>query len=371
MAKRGENIHKRKDKRWEGRCRIGTDENGRIIYKSVYGKTYGEVKEKMRAFISNGNNCEQKRDGVLFCDVLNAWLESGTPQYRDATQLKYQSIIELHIKPELGSLPIAKVTAANLNAFIEKKLNEDKVNGRDKLSPSYVRTMALIANAAYKYAVSENLCVPFRSPVYKPIQRKAEVDVLSDREQKYLQDTLSPAKDTTELGIYLTLNTGLRLGELCALRWSDIDMEERVIKVRHTITRAKAETDNGAKTKTVIGSPKTPSSLRTIPVNTALFKALSEAKKAACSEFVVSQRNSFVPPRTFEYRYRRCLERLSVRNINFHALRHTFATRCVNAGIDAKTVSELLGHSNVSITLNTYVHSSMEKKKREIEKIVF
>ena len=194
--------------------------------------------------------------------------------------------------------------------------------------------------------------------------------ILNSSELNILENGLSTDSSLESLGIMLSLYTGLRIGEICALRWCDIDLENKVLHVRHTIARVKNTNMVGnAKTCLVIDKPKTKSSLRDIPITTKIFSLLSTARATSVSEYVISDQSTFLSPRTYEYRFHKKLKEHNIKDINYHALRHTFATRCIEKGIDVKSLSEILGHSNVSITLNTYVHSSMELKRSQLEKL--
>ena len=166
----------------------------------------------------------------------------------------------------------------------------------------------------------------------------------------------------------ISLNTGLRLSEICALKWSDIDFENAILHVRTTVARVR-NTGEGSKTKLIIDRPKTKSSFRDIPISSYLMKMLVSLYEKRKSEYVVSDQEGFISPRTYSYRFHKVLEKYNVKQVNYHALRHTFATRCIEHGVDVKTLSEILGHSNASITLNTYVHSSMERKREQLEKL--
>lgn len=174
--------------------------------------------------------------------------------------------------------------------------------------------------------------------------------------------------DETKLGILISLNTGLRIGEVCALSWDDIDFERQIFHIRSTVARVKSM-DSGVNSKLIIDKPKTKSSLRDIPIPSKLLTILVSMKKQSKGKYVVSAENSFVSPRTYEYRYHKILDEYNIPSVNYHTLRHTFATRCIEVGVDVKTLSEILGHANVSITLNTYVHSSMELKRQQLEKL--
>ena len=182
---------------------------------------------------------------------------------------------------------------------------------------------------------------------------------------------MSSPSSTTELGIIIALNTGVRIGELCALRWDDIDMINNIIHIRHSVIRVPADTINStAKTKLVIGSPKSEHSTRDIPITTKLQKHLKNNMPLVSSNYVLSGSSSFLSPRTFEYRFHKVLDEHNIDNFNFHMLRHTFATKCIECNVDVKTLSEIMGHSNVNITLNNYVHPSFEDKRYQLEKIV-
>ena len=217
------------------------------------------------------------------------------------------------------------------------------------------------------YAAEKEYRLPLKARILKPSTEKKDIYVLSQAEQQHLEESLERDSSLTALGILITLNTGLRIGELCALKWEDIDLENRVIHIKSSIIRISTTKNTEQKTQFVIADPKTKTSIREIPITTKLFSILKNAYPA--SIFVVSNTADFVPPRTFEYRFHKILARHNIPDTNFHTLRHTFATRCVEKNVDVKTLSEILGHSNVSITLNYYVHPSFDTKRNQLEKI--
>ena len=237
--------------------------------------------------------------------------------------------------------------------------------------PKMLRSITIVINAALKYAVNENLCMPLKNPIYKPSIPKQELLIFSKEEQRRLECFLLNNLNNTTVGIYISLHTGLRIGEICALTWNNVDLENLTIKIRHTIARVKHISEEfNEKSQLIIDSPKTKSSNRDIPISTSLLSVLKAVKKDSINKFVLSDTDTFIKPRTYEYRYHQILNKCNLPALNYHALRHTFATRCIEAGVDAKSLSEILGHANVSITLNTYVHSSMEMKRNQLEKIV-
>lgn len=370
MPRRGENIRKRKDGRWEGRYKVGVRENGKTKYSSVYGRTYSECKSKLeseKSLIAQGTKARYPKLRVK--ELLSTWLSINRMRIKKSTEAKYKNVIETHILPELGDVFISDLNSKTINNFLEKKLKSGKVNGRGGLSPSYVKTIAVIVESALKYAQSERYCLPLNSPIVKPLLKKKEVKILAPETQRALENVLLTDMNETKLGIFIVLQTGLRLGELCALKWNDVDFKSEIINVNNTVSRIRCDDGEKAKSKLIIDTAKTESSVRKIPISSSLMPILMKMYRSSASEYVVSTTQEFVGTRTFEYRYKSLLCKHGIPQINFHALRHTFATRCIEAGVDVKTLSEILGHANVSITLGTYVHPSMDVKRMQIEKL--
>lgn len=368
MSRRGDNIHKRKDGRWEGRYKCGIKENGTTKYRSVYGRTYTECKSKLNQCTAEIFLPKTKHTEWKFGDVLTLWLSSNRIRIKGSTENKYLNIIETHIMPELGGCKLSTLNSTVINSFLDKKLQEGAILGNGGLAPSYVKTIAIIIESALKYAAAEGMCPMLRSAIHKPSIPKQELTVFSKEFQRYFEDSIRTETTEVALGTLIALHTGMRIGEICALQWCDIDFESDMIFVRHTITRVKSTAEN-SKTMLVLGMPKTASSRRVIPISSVLKPILKKACTTRISEFVVSQTDTFVGTRTFDYRYRQMLKRHNLEVVGFHTIRHTFATRCIEAGMDVKTLSEILGHASASTTLNIYVHSSMENKRKQMEKL--
>lgn len=358
MPRHGENIFKRKDGRWEGRYIFSYNENGKAKYKSVYGKSYSVVKQKLN--IAKSSNVIIKKSDYIntFGDLLDYWLECNRGKNKITTQNKYEFLIEKHIRPQLGNVKLNRISSKTVNEFIENK--------NENLSNSYVRTMAIIIKSALELGIKERYLSLPNLDIHMPKQIKHELQILSGTQQVTLEKYILDNLDFTTLGIYISLYAGLRIGEVCALRWDDIDFENRLIKVRSTLIRIKGR-DN--KTYYDIGMAKTDSSVRDIPIFKGLLIPLIKMKNLSKSQYVISDKASFVNERTFEYRFHKILKNAGIKDINYHVLRHSFATRCIECGVDIKSLSEFMGHSNVSITLNTYVHSSLELKRIQIEKL--
>lgn len=334
-------------------------------------KGYGKVKRKLDAVdklddITKKPLCSTK----TFSEVAILWLSSVKIKLKQSTVYRYEYLIERHILPVLGRLNMDKINSATVNAFLEEKLNGGKLNGKGGLSSSYVTAIANVVKMIISFAVSEELCPPIKAKISRPMQEKSEILVISEKQQAQLKAHIDQKMDLTGIGIMISLYAGLRIGEVLALRWGDVDLKEEIIHVRHTVARVKFTDKLGKSgTQLILDKPKTHASQRDIPIASTLLPYLVAAKEMVRYSFVISDSERFLSPRTFEYRYHRIMRQSIGEDINFHALRHTFATRCVEKGVDIKSLSEILGHSNVSITLNTYVHSSIEQKRKQLEKL--
>lgn len=311
-----------------------------------------------------------KHNSVSLDSLLLIWLENNKIKLKHTTYVKYYEVIINHIIPEIGKTKIKKIDASLINSFLERKMYYGRLDGSGGLSSGSIKTMIYIIKSAFSLAFEMNLIKRPLGKIVSPSCEHADVDVFSISEQTTLEKYLVYNIDESKLGVLLALNTGLRIGEICGLKWEDIDFNESTISVKRTVQRIKninAEQDE-PKTKLIIGEPKTASSKRIIPIPSYLMKYIYHLYENRKSEFMLSgNSHMFLDPRTYQYRYYEYLNECNIRHLNFHALRHTFATRCIEVGVDMKTLSEMLGHSNVSITMNIYVHSSLELKKSQIE----
>lgn len=369
MPRRGDNIRKRKDGRWEARYSIIDSHTQATKYGSVYGHSYQEAKEKRDRIIKEGPR-QLSVSGPSFRDVLISWQSANRVRLKESSVSRYQILIDTHIIPELGDFQMSQLTAPVLNRFLATKLSSGRLDGSGGLSASYVRSISIVISSAIKHGASEGICSPLTTSLSKPTQSKPEISVLNIDAQNKLELELQHDMSPHKLLIFITLYTGLRIGEACALRWDDIDLESKVIFVRQTISR-KWEIDHGVKHSILtVDTPKTKASLRCIPICSKLYSVLQHFPNKRQHGYVLATAaNQFTSPRTFEYKYKKVLTSCGLSPVNYHCLRHTFATRCVERGVDIKSLSEILGHANASITLNTYVHSSLEMKRIQLEKI--
>ncbi len=369
MARRGDNIHKRKDGRWEGRYKNGFRADGSARYSSVYAHSYSECKSKLtEAQLPLSRTAKKIRSEMLFADVLYKWLLANQIRLKGATEVKYINIIETHIIPAIGGVKLSMLDSSIINSFLDKQLNNGGIKSSKPLSPSYVRSMAVIIEATFNYAVMEGLCDPLRTPINKPVIPKKDLVILSQGAEDTLTQILIRDSSRVAIGTLVALQAGLRIGEVCALRWSDVDFESNVIHIRHAISRVPSP-NSEQKTMLILDTPKTASSLRDVPIPSPLRKVLMLAYQNRTSEYVISDNHTFVGTRTFDYQYRQLLKKYNFQVFSFHTLRHTYATRCAEHGMDAKTLSRLLGHSSSNTSLNIYVHPSLDIAMQYLEQI--
>lgn len=362
MAKRGSNIYKRKDGRYEGRIPIGYKENGKLKYKSVYARTFSEVKEKLTQLYSVRQKRTVSSLKLTVRNVAEQWLSAAKLRVKQSSYSNYANIVAKHILPILGGEYYSGLTTQKLNNFIHNKLQYGRLDGKGGLSTKTVRDIMRVYHSIEQYAVQE---YGIKSTHFTmPKVEKKQLDVLNTAERKKLEQYLLNNLTNTNLAILLSLFTGLRVGELCGLTWDDIDFTTGTLFVRRTVQRI----NKVGASEVIIGSPKSKTSVRTVPIPVFLMEILLKMKKDG-KIFMISGTLKPTEPRTMQYRFKAILQECQVRSIPFHLLRHTYATICIANGFDPKTLSELLGHADASITLNRYVHSSMQMKKNYVSRL--
>lgn len=310
-------------------------------------------------------NQDYKIDNISFAVALDMWLVSNKVHIKHSTYDKYNYIIERHIVPDLGSFPITMLNSVTINEFLNNKLNNGGIDSGEPLAPSYVGTMSLIISSTMQFAANENYCSQLKNPIFKPTNNSSNFHILNKKDSNKLTESITDKLDETGLGILLALYMGLRIGEVCALKWEDIDFHNNLLFVHSTVSRVK----NDNKTDYVIDTPKTKSSIRQIPIPKKIIGFIKTVYQQRKSEYVISTKSDFVIPRSFEYRYHKMLKQTGIEAINFHSLRHTFATNCISNGMDVKSLSEILGHANTSTTMQIYVHPSMDIKRKQLNKV--
>lgn len=274
---------------------------------------------------------------------------------KESTLANYQNKFEKHILPEFGDIPCADLTAGRINAFINKKL-------ADGLSASYVRDIFTVFKTMLKYAQEEYGFRLSLKNVTLPKAERKQVEKISDEQQKKLVAYLKGNMSITAFGILLSLYMGLRIGELCGLKWEDVDFHNKILHIRRTVQRISSANGN-RKTKIVISAPKSATSFREIAIPDALMKYF-EMFRSEADHFILSGTDKPVEPRTMQYRYKKILRTAEVEDHNYHKLRHTFATNSAEKGFNVKALSAVLGHSSVTLTLNRYIHPDRTYERR-------
>lgn len=359
MAKKGENIYKRKDGRYEGRYIKNRNENGKIIFGYVYDKKYSVVKEKLTLLKAQNNNLNQKQktfQGKL-SDWLHYWLEYTVKRtVKTSTYTAYLIRVKKHIIPFLGDRKMVRLDTRDINEFIQYLQTQS-------LSSTTIRGIITVLKYALNQACKEKYLVinPCENATL-PKVKTTGIKALSIKQQNELERYALQEKECSP--VILALYTGMRIGEISGLKWSDIDFDNNRIYVQRTLLRISCE-ESMSRTRVVFSSPKTESSRRSIPLASNLKEYLLENRKDTTSDFVISCKNSFAEPRVINYRFKKITEKSNL-SIHFHVLRHTFATRCVEQGVDIASLSKLLGHSSIKMTLDIYTDSMWENRQTAI-----
>ena len=366
MARHGENIRKRKDGRWEGRYQIYNKEKEKQVYSSVYGRTYDEVREKLttkKNLIKNPpktevEKSEEQKDSILesimLSNVAQDWLSDVKEKRKPSTYVKYQMIYRNYIEKIFHGISLCDLTDALIKESFPDTISESVHKS------IYCVLRQILKFISKKYSINVlNLKKPDFNARNKPIR------VLAKSEQKNLFAALRHETDIFKMAVLLCLFTGLRLGELCALKWADIDFENQLLVVNRTVQRLYSE---GHRTKTILveTAPKSEFSRREIPLTAVATELLTSFYNN--KEYVFGG-DKPMEPRTLQYRFKKILREAGVSDKNFHILRHTFSTNCIEGGTDVKSLSEMLGHSDVQITLNRYVHPTMDTKRQYMDSL--
>ena len=373
MARRGENIYKRRDGRWEGRFIQSYSDDGKAKYKSVYAKTYKDVKSKLldaKEVFEEKNRKDETSKKVLFESWLDEWLNAKKTNVKESTFIRYRNSIENHIKPNLGKYSIEEIDYSTMESFVSHLSLAGKLNDKVGLSPKTINDLLTITKETFKYAQNHGVEIKCNFNGLSAKKHNTDMRVLNKSETKQLVDYLNSDLDIYKSGVLLCLFTGIRIGELCALKWKNISLENKTIKVEETMQRIqKLNSSEDAKTKIIITAPKSFTSTRIIPIPDFVVEILKCYKKDSDSYFLSEKNKTMIEPRTMQNKFQKYIKECGIPKANFHSLRHTFATRCVELGFDIKSLSEILGHSSVKITLDKYVHCSMDLKRMNMSKL--
>jgi len=305
---------------------------------------------------------------MKYNEWLDEWLNLYVkPSKKHSTYLRYESSLRLYIRPKLGDCDMNELNGRELQRVIIELFEKGHAYRGNGLKASTIGNIVGIVQSsllqAVKSKVMDKQCA---DEICKPKSEAAALQVkcFTEKEQKTIEEAVLHDKNKCMLGIIITLYIGLRIGELFALTWEDVDIKRGVLTVNKT-----CRDGWGGGYKKLIGTPKTQSSNRTIPIPKQIIPYFIALKKGNESAYVISNSGNEISVRSYQRTFTRLLTRVNVRHLGFHALRHTFATRAIECGMDVKTLSEILGHKNSTITLNRYTHSLLEHKTAMMNKL--
>lgn len=299
-----------------------------------------------------------------FKDISTFWKEEKRKFVKLSTISAYAVILENHLLPTFGNKEIV-ITEQEVQQFVLLKLDAG-------LSQKTVKDFLIVLKMIYRYGVKINEFQHCDWDIkYPNVQENKALEVLNITNHKKLMAFVSDNFTFRNLGILMCLQTGMRIGEVCALQWGDIDLQKGVVSISKTIERIYIIDSDVKHTELIISSPKTQNSHRDIPLSKTLLQMLRPLKRIVNDKFfIITNEEKPTEPRTFRNYYKTVLRTLNIPPLKFHGLRHSFATRCIESNCDYKTVSVLLGHANITTTLNLYVHPNMEQKKKCIDKML-
>ena len=380
MSKRGNgegSVCRRPDGRWQGSITIGRDDRGRLIRKYFYGKTRKETSEKLNRAIEElrDNRFINKSDNPTVEQWCHEWLWSyKRNSVKQKTFDQYETILRTHIIPDLGDIRLADLKTTHIQRIINKMHDSG-------LSHRTIEVMKIVMHAALKQAqrnklVSENVC----ENVVLPRKQPKHIRVLNEDEQTKL---IAALKDNyIGRGLLFALYTGMRRGEVLALKWSDYDKNEKTISITKALSRVRTYNKDGNKTMLTVTTPKTDTSIRTVPLIDKAVELLAEHKRKQerYMELVgdyytdndlifSSSRGDYLDPGNFNRKLNKTVKKIGIAQISPHALRHSFATRGLEAEVSLKAMQELLGHSSITVTGDIYTHILKEQKRKEISKL--
>lgn len=376
MSRKGENIRKRKDGRWEARYVKARDINGKIRYGYLYGRTYREVKQKKICKLSE-TQAETTRNGSVYCLAPSATVHTASQWWKfqirhtvkDSTFSNYEAILENQILSEIGSTPVRNITNKTIWYLIQKKKEQGLSNGTIHVTLSVLRNVL-------NFAQSEGLSTaePIKYPHLTVTNN--DIKIMDIEDYQILEEYLIQHLDRFNYGILLCMNTGIRVGELSGLRWEDFDFSRKKLRICRTVIRIKnldqipdPVTHKIAKTILYIGSPKTANSHREIPIPDKLLE-LGQRLAGEKDTYILTGTSKCMEPRIIQRKYSALLKECQIPPLKIHSLRHQFSCRWVEQGFDTKSLSEILGHTSVRTTLDLYVHICSDTKRKYMNQLM-
>ena len=385
MSKRGENIYKRKDGRWEGRYIKDRTTAGKAVYGYVYARSYKETRVKLQDAVQMTRLPKEvwptEAELIRFDTLAEEWFCHIKPLSKESTYRKYWNLWKSYISPQLGGMRFADITQESLESCCNILLTSGGQAGNGLSAKTVSDALSLIRNI-FRYYAGRKIPMPCDTRAVMVKQSTKEMRIFSMNEQKVLCNYIQSDLNIRNVGVLLCLFTGIRVGEVCALRWEDISFPEKTVHIHQTMQRIQvdgaddisgknkvAKETKTFRTKIIVTTPKSKCSIRTIPIPDGLCRILESVCSSASGYFLTGSEKKWVEPRTMQNHFKKLLKCCAIEDANYHALRHTFATRCVELGFDVKSLSEILGHASVNITMNRYVHPSMQLKEANMRKL--
>lgn len=363
MPRRGENIYKRKDGRYEGRYVVGRTSDGRSKFGYVYGRTYAETRahliEKKAECLSAGMAEDNaRRLGPCYGEWAMRWLEESVrTEVKSSTYACYRNLLT-HILQAFGHRKLGNIDREDVRAWLDRL----ECSG---MAASTRAAVYRLLKSSFSAAVDEGLmrknpCAKIKLHMPAPPEQRI---LNADERQK----VCAALKRRGEIHALMSLYLGLRVGEVCGLMWQDVNWTDRTLSIRRIVQRVRCNGE-GRRTKIIVGAPKTDKSARVVPIPAFLLEMLRELRKnSSGNAYIFSVGEEPVEPRRLQRRFAAVLRDVGISGVHYHTLRHSFATHLLENGADIKTISTLMGHASTRITAEFYLHPSLEQRRRAIE----
>lgn len=308
-----------------------------------------------------------KNKKILYKDWIYTWLLEKKDYIKESTYANYSNNIFNHIIPKLGNYYLNELNHKVIQDFLLELSKNGRKDNTGGLAEKTIKDITIIIKGSIKKGINEDKIKHIELTFNYPKDNKEnKLYVLTKREQNKITNYVLENINSRNIGLLISLYSGIRIGELCALKWEDVDFKKNCLTINKTIQRVYIKDKNKNISKVIITTPKTKNANREIPINKEFLEILKKVKSDK-KHYVLTGSEKYIEPRTYRKYFNKVLNELKIKHFNFHSLRHTFATNCISLGVDYKTVSELLGHANVNITLNLYVHPRYSQKKKCID----
>ena len=308
-----------------------------------------------------------KSKKILYKDWIYTWLLEKKDYIKESTYANYSNNIFNHIIPKLGNYYLNELNHKVIQDFLLELSKNGRKDNTGGLAEKTIKDITIIIKGSIKKGINEDKIKHIELTFNYPKDNKEnKLYVLTKREQNKITNYVLENINSRNIGLLISLYSGIRIGELCALRWEDVDFKKNCLTINKTIQRVYIKDKDKNISKVIITTPKTKNANREIPINKDFLEILKKVKSDK-KHYILTGNEKYIEPRTYRKYFNKVLDELKIKHFNFHSLRHTFATNCISLGVDYKTVSELLGHANVNITLNLYVHPRYSQKKKCID----